>query len=203
MRKSLIAALVAAVSLAAPALSSAQVGNTNCTGNGTMYGTVTSNVTVPAGATCVLYGATLQKNIDVYGTLKTFGPIHFMGNVNVHPGGSFAASNWPVTIDKDLSITDPAANSGNGFWGSYTPDDQSQDHPWLHLNEVKGSIIYTIDQNYPLYQSPYLDFAGGVKVDGDFTYNTGGRMTQSPGDGLIAAPVAMGNLITLGTTTIS
>jgi hypothetical protein len=162
MRKSLVAAALAAVSLvslAVPALSSAAVGNTNCTGDGTMSGTVTSNVTVPAGATCVLYGADLQKNIDVYGALKTFGPIHFEGNINVHPGGSFAAANWGVTIDKDLAFTDPATYSYNGFWGNYSP------------NIVKGSITYTLDANanYPMYQSPLLYFGGGVKA-GSFTY---------------------------------
>jgi hypothetical protein len=195
MRKILIAAMMAAaVSLAVPALSSAAVGNVKCDGNPGLSGTVTSNVTVQPGAVCVLYGADLQKNIDVYGTLKTFGQIHFEGNVNVHPGGSFAASNWPVTIDKDLSITDPAANSQNGFWGDYQYDSDSGrifERSDLHLNVVRGSINYTIDANanYPMYQSPLMYFGGGVTA-GSFTYldqgvgfpghlDTGGLLTAT------------------------
>jgi hypothetical protein len=61
------------------------------------------------------------------------------------PGGSFQAANWGVTIDGNLSITDPAANSGNGFWGDYSP------------NLVKGNLSYTITPAaaaaYPQYQS--------------------------------------------------
>jgi hypothetical protein len=164
---------------------------------------ISANLNVPAGVDCRLGSVEVQGNVSATGNLYTFGKTQFDKNVTVNPGGSFNGSNWPVTINGDLRITDPAAGSGNGFWGSYTNDDQCHDHPWMHLNEVKGSLIYTIDQNYPQYNSPYLYFGGGTKVDGDFTYSTGGRMTQSPGDGLIAAPAAVDSLITLGNTTIS
>jgi hypothetical protein len=160
MRKSLIAAAVAAASLAVPALASAQVGNTPCTDSSLAGTTVTSNITVPAGATCDLSWADLQKNVEVYGSLVTFGQTHFEGNVTVHPGGSFAAANWGVTIDKNLQFTDPATYSYNGFWGNYS------------ANVVKGSITYTLDANanYPMYQSPLLYFGGGVTA-GSFTYS--------------------------------
>jgi hypothetical protein len=161
MRKLIIAVpMVAALAtLAVPSLASAQVGNVNCTGGSLAGTTVTSNITVPAGATCDLSWADLQKNVDVYGSLVTFGTTHFEGNVNVHPGGSFAAANWGVTIDKNLAFTDPATYSYNGFWGNYSQ------------NVVKGSITYTLDANanYPMYQSPLLYFGGGVTV-GSFTY---------------------------------
>jgi hypothetical protein len=163
----------------------------------------TSNIIVPAGTTMNLGGQDVKGNVDIYGSVVNYGKTLFEKNVTVHPGGSFKAGNWPVTINGNLTITDPAADSENGFWGSYTDTDQSQDHPWLHLNEVKGNLTYTIDQDYQQYHSPTLNFSGGTKVDGNFTYSTGGRLSQVFGDGLIAAPQAMGNLVTLGSTNIS
>jgi hypothetical protein len=169
MRKSLIAAAAAAVSLvslAVPALSSAAVGNVDCTDGSLQGETVNSNITVPAGKTCDLSWADVKKNVEVYGSLKTMGITHFEGNVTVHPGGSFGAANWGVTIDKNLQITDPATYSYNGFWGNQGGT----------TNVVKGSLIYTIDANasYPMYQSPLLYFGGGTTVEKDFTYTDQG-----------------------------
>jgi len=168
------------------------------------------NYDVPAGNKVNLSWADVKGNLTVEGSVVNFGKTLYEKNVTVNKRGSFMAGNWPVTINGNLQITDPAANSQNGFWGDYwvdptDPTGQIQDRPDLHLNEVKGNLIYTIDANgnYPQYQSPLPYFGGGTKVDGKFTYNTGGRMTQSPGDGLIAAPAAMGSLTTVGTTTIS
>jgi hypothetical protein len=166
MRKLILAVPVVAAlaALAVPTLASAATGNVTCT-NGSLAGTdVAANITVPAGAHCDLSWATVEKNVEVYGSLTTFGKTHFEGNVTVHPGGSFAASNWGVTIDKNLQITDPAAGSYNGFWGDYS------------ANEVKGNVTYTIDSNtaYPQFNSPLLYFGGGVTVDKDFTYTDQG-----------------------------
>jgi hypothetical protein len=61
----------------------------------------------------------VKGNVDVYGTLSNFGASHFEGNVTVHPRGWFRASNWGVTIDKNLSWTDPATYSENGLNGTY------------------------------------------------------------------------------------
>src|SRR5215471_19313774 len=94
---------------------------------------IPANLTVPAGVDCRLGWGEVVGVANVAGNLYTFGQVHFDKNVNVTAGGSFAASNWGVTIDQNLNITDPAANSGNGFWGDYSP------------NVVNGSINYTID----------------------------------------------------------
>src|SRR5215471_4972670 len=94
---------------------------------------IPANLTVPAGVDCRLGWGEVVGVSNVSGNLYTFGQVHFDKNVNVNAGGSFAASNWGVTIDQSLNITDPAANSGNGFWGDYSP------------NVVNGSINYTID----------------------------------------------------------
>ena len=58
MRKLILAVpLVAALAaLAVPSLASAATGNITCTDNSLAGKTITSNVTVPAGATCDLSG---------------------------------------------------------------------------------------------------------------------------------------------------
>jgi hypothetical protein len=164
MRRIILAAVVAAASLMVPAASMAAgaTGSTSCTGD--MSGqTIATNVTVPSGARCDLSWSDIKGNVSVAGSLVTFGKTHFERNVSV-VGGSFAASNWGVTIDGNLSFLNPAVYSYNGFWGNYSP------------NEVKGNLNYTItsDTTYPQYQSPLLYFGGGTQVDGSFTYSTGG-----------------------------
>jgi hypothetical protein len=139
---------------------------------------IPANLTVPAGVDCRLGWGQVVGNANVAGNLYTFGQVHFDKNVNVAAGGSFAASNWGVTIDQNLNITDPAANSGNGFWGDYSPN-------------TVGSITYTITPTaaaaYPQYQWPYLYFGGPTTAKG---------VSYSVGSLLGVRPFAQGNLNT-------
>jgi hypothetical protein len=180
--KRVIPVIVAAAALAIPAAASA-AGNTVCDHN---IGSVAlnSNVTVPAGTTCSLSGS-INGNVTVNGELKMFGG-HVTGNVTVNRGGSFSGINWPVTIDKNLTITDPAANSASGFWGDYSYDETGHivSRPDLHLNVVKGNITYTITPEaaaaYPDYQWPSLYFGGGAKVNGSYNYSVGSLSSVRP-----------------------
>jgi hypothetical protein len=173
-RISIIAAVLGAIILAftGVAIAAPATGSTTCTDNSLASKTITSNVTVPAGARCDLSWADVQGNVTVNGTLVTYGITHFAKNVQVNAGGSFAAANWGVTIDGNLSITDPAANSGNGFWGDYSP------------NLVKGNLNYTITPTaaaaYPQYQWPYLYFGGPTEVNGNVTYSVGALSSVRP-----------------------
>jgi hypothetical protein len=139
--------------------------------------TITSNLTVPSGAICRLYGNTVQGNVTVNpgAVLHTFGAT-FAKNVTVN-GGQFLNSNWGVTIGSNLQITDPIAGSQNGF-GTGNNGSVS--------NEIKGSLIYTIDSTtaYPMYNSPQLYFGSPTKVDKGMSYSDQG--TGFPGhlDGL-------------------
>jgi hypothetical protein len=187
MRK-IIPALVAIAALAVPATSMAGTpGNVNCTDNSLAGKQIASNVTVPAGAHCDLSWATVAagKNVTVNGSLTTYGTTHFGGNLTVNPGGSFAAANWGDTIDGNMSITDPATYSYNGFWGNYS------------RNEVKGNLTYTITgaANYPDYQAPLRYFGSGTRVDGNFTYSDQG--VGFPGH------LDTGGLNVLGTSSIT
>ena len=173
--KRVIPVLVAAAALVVPAASMAApgaTGSTACTDNSLAGTTIKTNVTVPAGARCDLSWADVQGNVSVNGSLVTYGITHFAKNVAVNPGGSFAAANWGVTIDGNLSITDPAANSGNGFWGDYSG------------NMVKGNLSYTITPTaaaaYPEYQWPYLYFGGPTAVNGSVTYSVGALSSVRP-----------------------
>jgi hypothetical protein len=164
MRKQILAVPVVATlaALAVPSLASAAA-PTTCTDNSLAGTTINNAVFVPAGATCDLSWANVATgyNVTVSGNLVTYGKTHFGKNVIVNPGGSFAASNWGDTIDGNLSITDPATYSYNGFWGNYSP------------NVVHGNVDYKITSAmaYPMYQSPLLYFGGGVQVDGNFSYS--------------------------------
>jgi hypothetical protein len=133
---------------------------------------IPANLTVPAGVDCRLGWGEVVGVANVSGNLYTFGQVHFDKNVNVSAGGSFAASNWGVTIDQNLNITDPAANSGNGFWGDYSP------------NVVKGNVNYTITPEaaaaYPQYQWPYLYFGGPTTVSKGVTYSVGSLLSVRP-----------------------
>jgi hypothetical protein len=189
MRK-IIPALVAIAALAVPATSLASNpgnGSVKCTDSSLAGTTINSNVTVPAGAHCDLSWADVKGNVSISGDVTNYGATHYEGNVTVNPGGSFAAANWGITIDKSLTITDPRTYSYNGFWGNQGGT----------TNEIKGDVTYTITSaaNYPNYQSPLLYFGGGTKVDGNFTYSDQG--VGFPGH------LDTGGLTVLGTQSIT
>jgi hypothetical protein len=174
-RFALVAALLGAIGLAVAGIASAAPAYVPC--NADMANTtVTKNIDVPAGTTCDLSWATINGNVKVEGSLTTFGTTTFNGNVTV-TGGTFAASNWGVTINGNLFITDPPEYSQSGFWGNQNGTS----------SEVTGNLTYTITHDYLQYHQPSLYFGGGVKVDGNFTYNTGGRIGPK-GWGFITAP---------------
>jgi len=165
MRKLIMGiAVVAMFAIPSIATAAPATGSTTCTDSSDLQGKVIpGNVTVPAGATCNLSWSDIKGNVAVNGRLVTYGQTHFEKNVGV-TGGSFAAANWGVTIDGNLSFLNPAVYSYNGFWGDYSP------------NVVKGNLTYTItsDTVYPDYQSPLLYFGGGTTVNGSFNYSDQG-----------------------------
>jgi hypothetical protein len=157
----------------ASASASAVTGTTSCNSDVQSPPVITTNLDVPAGATCRLFGTEVKGNVSVEGSLTAFGAL-LDQNVSVNPGGSFAQVNHPVTIRGNLSFLDPAANSQNGFWG---------DEYGLAASTVKGNVSYVIDSNtiYPCYQSPLL-YIGGLTttfVNGNFSYSDQG--TGFPG----------------------
>jgi hypothetical protein len=168
--------------VAAPPAGAAATGSTTCTSNDLAGKTISTNVNVPAGARCDLSWSDVKGNVSVQGTLVTFGATHFEKNVSV-TGGSFAAANWGVTIDGNLSFVNPAVYSYNGFWGDYSP------------NVVKGNLSYNIDSTtvYPCYQSPLLYFGGPTTVN-NFNYSDLGTG--------FAGHLDQGGLTVLGSKTI-
>ena len=174
-RIALVVAMLGAIFAFAGSAVAAPPPPTSCTDNSYASKTTTKNFDVPAGATCDLSWATINGNVTVEGSLVTYGTTTFNGNVTVNPGGTFAASNWGVKINGNLLITNP--EGANGFWGNQGGTS----------SEVTGNLTYTLTRDYPLYQQPYIYFGGGTKIDGNFTYNTGGRIGP-PGWGYITAP---------------
>jgi hypothetical protein len=171
-RFALVAAVLGATIFAFAGNAVAAPSPVSCTSNTLAGTTVNKAVDVPAGATCDLSWATINGNVTVEGSLVNFGMTTFNGNVTVNPGGSVQFSNWGVTINGNLSITDPAANSGNGFWGDYSP------------NTVTGGITYTITPAaaaaYLQYQWPYLYFGGPTTVGGNVHYSVGSLLPIRP-----------------------
>jgi hypothetical protein len=204
MRKIILAGAVAAAALIGPAaaMAASDPGNgsfkcANATADydsaetlQTIPGVITQNVVVPAGAICRLHGVTVEGNITVNsgGYLHTFG-LTADKNVTVNAGGQFLNSNWGVTIDGDLSFTDPAAGSQNGF-GTGNNDTVT--------NEIKGNLTYTIDPltAYPMYDSPQLYFGSPTQVDKSFTYTDQGTGFQGHLDGLANLTVTGNKSIT-------
>ena len=139
-------------------------GTTTCTTDGLSPSVITTNLNVPAGATCRLYGNEVKGNVSVQGSLVAFGAT-FDRNVSV-TGGSFAGENWGVTIKGNLSFVDPATYSYNGFWGNQGGT----------TSTVDGNMSYVIDSRTasPCYQSPLLYFGGGTTVNGSFNYSDQG-----------------------------
>jgi hypothetical protein len=136
MRKFILAATaiaalaVPAVSLAVPSIASAATGSTTCAAAGVpsstydgipttdVYGTVNSNLDVPAGAPlCRIFNATINGNLTVEGTVSAFGG-HVTGNVTVNAGGQFKNSNSVgFKIDKNLNFQ-PGVGPDNGFFNT-------------------------------------------------------------------------------------
>jgi hypothetical protein len=172
MRKILIAAMMAAVSLAVPSLASAAGnGNIPCT-NGSNQ-TINANVTVAAGQICRFSG-TINGNLIVNGTMLMQGG-EVTGNVNVNPGGLFQGYNYGVTIDKNLTITNPASESpiggSNGFYGNQ----------FGTTNVVKGNVNYTLTPGvYAPYTWPSLYFGGGTTVGGIINYSISSDVENRP-----------------------
>jgi hypothetical protein len=189
MRKILIAATMAAVSLAVPSLASA-AGNVPCT-NGSGQ-TINANVTVAAGQTCRFSG-TINGNLTVNGTgtmLMQGGEV--TGNVNVSPGGLFQGYNYGVTIDKNLNITNPASDSpiggSNGFYGNQAGT----------TNLVKGNVNYTLTYGtYGLWSWPSLYFGGGTTVGGIINYSISSDVQNRP-----APVIGQGGLISAQTVVV-
>ena len=142
----------------------ATTGTTTCAGDIPSGSVITTNLNVPAGATCRLSGNEVKGNVTVQGSLVAFGAT-FDRNVSV-TGGSFAGENWGVTIKGNLSFVDPATYSYNGFWGNQGGT----------TSTVEGNLSYVIDSStaYPCYQSPLLYFGGGTTVNGSFNYSDQG-----------------------------
>jgi hypothetical protein len=185
MRK-LIMTAVAVASLAVPAASMAAgaPGNINCTGSMGNVNLPSTNVTVPAGAVCRLSGTI--GNLTANGTMLMQGG-EVAGNVTVNPGGLFQGYNYGVTIDKNLTITNPAAESpiggSNGFYGNQGGT----------TNVVKGVVSFTLNSGvYAPYTWPALYFGGGTTVGGNVNYSLGSDVQNRPApvvgqDGLFGA----------------
>jgi hypothetical protein len=139
-------------------------GTTTCTADSQLPSVITTNLNVPAGATCTLSGNEVKGNVSVQGSLTAFGAT-FDRNVSV-TGGSFSGVNYGVTIKGNLSFVDPATYSYNGFWGNQ----------YGTTSTVDGNLSYVIDSStaYPCYQSPLLYFGGGTTVNGSFSYSDQG-----------------------------
>jgi hypothetical protein len=160
MRKFIMAvAVVAMLSFSAVAMAAAPVtGSTTCTDGSLQGRTISTNLTVPAGAACDLSGAKIAGNVAVYGFLFTHDATTYGNNVTVYSGGHFKAfGSGMVKINGNLSFVNPEVGSDNGFWAP---------------SEVTGNLSYTItsDTVYPLYNAPYLYSGGGLQVDRNFNY---------------------------------
>ena len=178
-RFSLVAALLGAIIFAVAGTATAAPGNgSSVTCNGQSFGTVTitDNLTVPAGATCVLAGTEVQGNITVgaRATLHTFG---FTADKNVTVnGGFFVANNYGFKIVGNLTIDgsqgDPYS-ANNGFWSNYT------------RSYIGGNFTYTNNLGWFYAEGgttpPWLGGDGtdswseGATVHGGFTYSGNGR----------------------------
>jgi hypothetical protein len=173
MRRFIILAATAIAAQAVPSIASAATGNIDCTDGSLSGTTVNANVTVPAGATCSFWG-TINGNVTVNGTMLMSGG-EVTGNVNVPQGGLFQGFNYGVTIDKNLTITNPAADSpiggSNGFYGNQ----------YGTTNLVKGNVNFTLNSGvYAPYRWPSLYFGGGTRVGGTINYSVAGDVENRP-----------------------
>ena len=145
--------------LSATALGGGPVRSTSCTTD--MGGQpFTTNLDVPAGATCRLSGGSVSGNVSVEGTLFTFG-YSFSQNVTV-TGGSFCNVNYPLHITGNLAITGSSGPSNgpceqNGNFAVYGDG-----------SSIGGNFSYTGNSGR-LY---IAGDAGGTVLSGNFTFNT-------------------------------
>jgi hypothetical protein len=173
MRKLItVAAMVAAAigtslgmaASASAATASAVTGTTTCsTGpDSNISGTITTNLDVPAGATCRYFGGEVLGNASVEGNLVVAG-VKFDRNVGVS-GGSLSAINQGITISGNLSITNSPGAPDNGTNGFYNDAGTSY---------VGGNFSYTYNSGR-LYVG--LNNGYGTTVHGNFLFanNTGG-----------------------------
>jgi hypothetical protein len=140
-------------------------GSTSCNGD-IGGGVVSTNLNVPAGATCRLFGTEVKGNISVGAgaTLHTFG-FTADQNVNVN-GGYFVDNNQGFTIKGNLSIDSSQGDpyvANNGFWSDYSP------------SYIGGNFSYTNNVGWF-----YAGSNGGfpMTVHGNFTYAGNGRPYQ-------------------------
>ena len=189
MRKIIVAAVAAATLIGpAAAMASSDPGNGTIQCNNAtvdndgglqkqLPAVVNSNLNVPSGAICRLYGNEVQGNITVQpgGLLHTFG-LHADKQVTVN-GGAWINSNHGVEVDGNVQITDPMAGSQNGFG---TLNDQTDS------NLIKGSFSFTVSSavDYPMYDSAQLYFGSPTTVDKSFTYSDAGIGFHAHLDGM-------------------
>ena len=131
-------------------------GTTTCRSDN-MTAPVENNLVVPAGATCSLWGAQ-----DDQGQRDRRAGSHAQVRTSRRPSRERDCQRWqvprfvnrPVTIKKNLTITNSPGASLNGFWNVY------DDRP----SRVLGNFNYA-GNAAPLYVG-YL----GLDVAGSFTY---------------------------------
>jgi hypothetical protein len=171
MMRKLFPAAVAIAAFAVPSSAMAAAGSTTCANAtvdndaGVTYylpATVATNLNVPAGAICRLYGNEVQGNISVGagGTLHTFG---LTADRNVTAtGGYFLDNNYGFTIKGNLSIDGSQGNpyiTNNGFASDYTP------------SVIMGNFSYTNNLGW-------FYARGSNTVNGNFIYSGNGRPYQ-------------------------
>jgi hypothetical protein len=149
------------------------------------------SLTIPNdGQRHYLMGTTFSGNILVQGDLFVSAAT-INGNVTVANGGHIEFDNYGSTVNGNLTIVDPAANSQSGFWADLGGTSSL----------VTGNVTYTIDSNasYPQYQSPLL-YLYNVHVNGNLDYSDFG-----PGftGHLYNGAVVDGHVNLLGTTPIA
>jgi hypothetical protein len=116
---------------------------------------IPGNLKIPAGVTCRVGWIEVKGNVIVTGgELDTFGASTFDMNVNVD-GGRFVATNYPIHIKQNLSISNTSSQSG--FWTQYWGPSQ-----------IDGSISYTNNSG-----QLYIDYNGVNATSLTYSNNTG------------------------------
>jgi hypothetical protein len=173
-RFALVGALLGAIVLAVAGIASAGGGTTTCTGDiGQIV--VPNNLSVPAGATCRLFGTEIQGNVSVGSgaTLHTFG---FTADQNVTvSGGFFVDNNWGFTIKGNLTIDGSqgdCCSSNNGFWSNYSRSTIGKNFNYTN----NAGWFYAEGGSTP--GNPSDSWFEGATVGGNFLYSGNGRPYQ-------------------------